>query len=122
MNPKKTLLDLTFVGEVSSKRQTYYVYESSKWYLLMTVSRSKQNSFNFNLVAKDAVIYVKSIFSGRRKISTADVAKESKKPIFVKNAFDALNILYALCALGDVTIDRRFKGLTLYFNFKRDRP
>lgn len=118
MNPKKVLMNLIFVGEVTSKRQTYYVYENDKEYVLMTVNRSKQNSFNFNLISKGATTYVKSAFGGRLKISTSDIAKESKKPVFIKNTFDALNILYALCATGEAKIDHRYKGQRLYFNIK----
>lgn len=118
MNPKKVLSNLTFIGEVVSKRQTYYVYENAKEYVLMTVNRSKENSFNFNLVSKEAAAYIKSAFGGRQKISTSDIAKESKKPVFIKSAFDALNILYALCAVGEAKIDHRYKGQKLYFNIR----
>lgn len=85
----------------------------------MTVNRSKTNSFNFNLVSKDATAYVKLAFGGRLKISTSDITKESKKPVFIKSPFDALNILYALCAVGDAKIDKRYtKERQLYFNIK----
>ena len=118
VNPKKILENLSFVGEVISKRQTYYVYENEDEYILMTVNRSKENSFNFNIVSKDASEYVKKSFSGREKLTTAELAKESKKPALIKGTFDALNILYALCAVGDAKIDRRYKGRTLYFNVR----
>lgn len=118
MNPKKTLENLSFVGEVVSKRQTYYVYENEDEYILMTVNRSKENSFNFNIVSKDATEYVKKAFSGREQLTTSELTRESKKPALIKGAFDALNALYALCAVGDAKIDHRYKGQALYFNIR----
>jgi hypothetical protein len=118
MQPKKILADLKFVKEVIAKRQTYYVYESKDSYILMTVNKAK-DSFNFNVVSKDATDYVKKAFKGRQKLTTSDVVKESRKPAYIKESFDALNILYALCALSDAKIDKRYGGIKLFFNIKK---
>jgi hypothetical protein len=118
MQPRKILADLKFVKEVPAKRQTYYVYESKESYILMTVSKGK-DSFNFNVVSKDATDYVRKAFKGRQKLTSSDVVKESKKPAYIKESFDALNILYALCALGDAKIDKRYVGIKLFFNIRK---
>lgn len=117
MQPKKILSNLDFKKEIQSKRQTYYIYEGNKNYVLMTVNR-KRNSCNFNIVSKEAIEYVKKYFKRRKKISVSDILNESKKPTHIKERFDALNILYALCATGDARIDTRFKGNQLFFNIK----
>lgn len=119
MNPKKMLQGLTFVGEVTAKRQTYYVYESDKEYIMMTVSRQKDNSFNFSIVPKEATAYVIKTFSGRT-VTSSEVLNQSRRPAYIKGTFDALNILYALCATGVSKIDQRFKkGPALHFTLKR---
>ena len=119
MQPKKILTDLKFVKEVPAKRQTYYVYEKQDHYILMTVNKARK-SYNFNVVAKEAAQYVKKAFKGRQQLTSADVLTKSKKPAYIKNAFDALNILYALCATGEAKIDRRHIGMKLFFNIKRN--
>jgi len=118
MQPKKILANLIFVKEVIAKRQTYYVYESEDSYILMTVNKAK-DSFNFNVVSKDAADYVRRTFKGRQKITASDVLKESKKPAYIKKGFDSLNILYALCAIGDAKIDKRYSGNQLFFNITK---
>jgi hypothetical protein len=119
MNPKKALTNLSFVGEVVAKKQTYYVYENAEEYILMSVNRRKENSFNFNVVSKEATNYVRKAFNGREQLTSSDLVNESKKPIYIKETFDALNVLYALCAAGYAKIDHRFKkGQSLYFNVR----
>ena len=118
MKPKNILSGLSFVREVTGKTQTYYVYEGKNDYILMTVSRNK-NSYNFNVVSKDAADYVRTKFSGRQKITSNDVVKESKKPVHIKEPLDALNILYALCATEAAKVDSRIKQRQLFFNIKR---
>jgi hypothetical protein len=117
MKPKSILTGLTFVKEVSGKTQTYYVYEGKNDFILMTVAKNKKGC-NFNVVSKEAVDYVKNKFSGRKKITSNIVAKESKKPIYIKEPLDALNILYALCAVGEAKVDSRFEQKQLFFNIK----
>lgn len=119
MQPKKILTDLKFIKKVPAKRQTYYVYERKDHYILMTVNKAR-NSYNFNVVDKEAAKYVKKAFKGRQQLTSSDVLNKSKKPTYIKNAFDALNILYALCATGEAKIDRRYSGIKLFFNIKRN--
>ena len=46
---------LTFHGEVQGKRQHYYILSSARQYFVMSVSSSKRDAGNFNLVSKSAV-------------------------------------------------------------------
>ena len=41
MHPKRVLSELKFVSEVTSKKQTYYVYEGEDRYVLVTVNKAK---------------------------------------------------------------------------------
>ena len=119
MNPKHMLRNLTFLKEVTAKRQTYYIYKSSEYYLLLTVSSFKPNSYNLSALPVEAVDVVFRIFRGMKGLTAKEVVNLAKKPAYIKERFDALNALYTLCAIGRATIDRRHtKGSTLYFNLK----
>lgn len=115
MHPKKVLSCLWFLDEVISKKQTYYVYEGPEQYVLVTVNKERA-TYNFNVVSEEAYEYVKRLFAGKSRITGADVLKASKKPALMKNRFDALNTLYALCASGAAKTDTRYKSNTLFFN------
>ena len=115
MHPKKALDGLTFVNEVTSKKQTYYVYKGVEHYVLMTFNKTR-SSYSLNVVAEEACEYVRRLFAGESQVTTAQVVEKSKKPVLVKENFEALNVLYTLCATGAAKIDKRFKGKKLYFN------
>ena len=87
----------------------------------MTVNRLKENSFNFSVISRAAADYVRKSFAGREQLTKSELASESKKPVYIRSPFDALPVLYALCAVGDAKIDRRYKGQTLYFNIRSGR-
>jgi hypothetical protein len=80
----------------------------------MCVSRTRDNNFSFSVTSKEAVVAVQKKFKGKG-VSTADVVEKLKRPAYVKTSFDALNALYALCAIGGARIDRRYKGKALVF-------
>lgn len=111
------LQDLTFIKDVTSKRQTYYVYESDTEYLRLTVNWNKSNSYNLSVVPKEATEYVRRCFGGKR-VTASDVLSQARKPAYIKTSFDSLNTLYALCATGVAKIDHRFKGKALNFSIK----
>jgi hypothetical protein len=121
MNPKQLLANLEFVDEVSGKRQTYYIYENESEFVLMTVSRAKDDSFNFSIVSKDASEYVRLKFKGRKQLTVTDVLNEIKKPAYVRSRFNALNILYTLCAKKHFRIDHRYKGKELIFSNRKKK-
>lgn len=115
MKPQKVLENLHFVNEVSSQRQTYYVYENSLDYVVMSVSITKNNNYSFSVISKEAAIAVQNKFAGKT-VNSGTVVNQLRKPAFVKSAFDALNTLYALCASGKAVIDHRFKRRALQFS------
>lgn len=117
MNMKSIARDLAYRGEVTGKRQTYYVYEGRRHYLVL--SRSRPGSGNFNVIMREAVDYVRMKFSGVKGITSQDVVKQSKNSQYIKSALNALNILYVLVALKAAGIDRRRSAQKqLFFNIQ----
>src|SRR5256712_12309493 len=55
LSVKSLTTGLTFHGEVHGKRQHYYVLSSARQYFVMSISNSKRDAGNFNLVGKAAV-------------------------------------------------------------------
>jgi hypothetical protein len=116
VNLRSLAQGLSYSGEVAAKRQTYHVFEGKRYFLVMSQSRSKRNAGNFNVVRADAVEYVAKRFERRKKVTSTDVAKASRKPRLVSTSLDALNILYVLVATGRAEIDRKLKKeRQLYF-------
>ena len=117
MNLRSLAKGLSYSGEVAAKRQTYHVFEGKRYFLVMSQSRSKRNAGNFNVVRADAVEYVASRFARKKKVTSTDVAKASRKPRLVSTSLDALNVLYVLVATDRAEIDKKFKKeRQLYFN------
>jgi hypothetical protein len=121
MNVKSLLQGLSYVGKADGKRQTYYVFRGDRAFLVLSFSRTKPRAGNFNIVDAEAVDYVRSRFAGAKAVTASDVATKGKRTRHVPNALAALNVLYVLAAMGDLTVDARRAGPKLYFNFKRDR-
>ena len=116
MNLRSLARGLTYVGEVAAKRQTYHVFEGKRYFLVMSQSRAKRNAGNFNVVRGDAVEYVAKRFERKKKVTSSDVARASRKPRLVSTSLDALNILYVLVAEDRAEIDKKFKKeRQLYF-------
>jgi hypothetical protein len=118
MNIRSLTSGLLYRGEVGAVRQTYYIFEGKKHFFILSFSRKKPNTGNFNIVDTDAVTYVSKVFSGKRGITSKEIAKGSKKPQHVSDALKALNILYAMVATRRAVIDTRFKGRELKFNIR----
>ncbi|HAR49193.1 hypothetical protein ER57_12120 [Smithella sp. SCADC] len=118
MNARSLASGLSYCGEVSAVRQTYYVFEGKKHYFVLTFSRTKPNAGNFNIVDVNAANYIAKIFAGKKAITSNDVLKNCKKPQYVSDSLKALNVLYSLVATNRAVIDTRFKGKQLKFNIK----
>ena len=52
LSVKSLTTGLTFYGEVHGKRQHYYVLSTAREYFVMSISSSKRDAGNFNLVGK----------------------------------------------------------------------
>lgn len=121
MNARSLVQGLSYVGRADGKRQTYYVFRGKDNYLVLSFSRTKPRAGNFNVVEAEAVDYVRSRFAGARAVTANDVAAKGKRTRHVPGSLAALNVLYVLAAMGDLTVDTRRAGPKLYFNFKRGR-
>ncbi len=119
LNVKSLTTGLTFHGEVQGKRQHYYVLSSARQYFVMSLSSSKPDSGNFNLVGRAAVDALARRLRGRKGLTARRVYERSKNRRAVRSALAALNMLYVLVATGRATIDqRRLTARELFFNVK----
>src|SRR3990172_9300504 len=118
MNIRSLASGLLYRGEVEAKRQTYYVFEGKRHFFVMSLSRSKHNAGNFNLVDVDGVEYIARRLGGQQDVTAKAVLKNSRKPQYVSSTFDALNILYVLVVNRRAKIDSRFRTKELHFNVK----
>jgi len=111
---------LQFHGEVQGKRQHYYVLSSARQYFVMSLSRSKRDAGNFNLVSRAAVDQLHRRLRGRRGLTARLVFGRSKNRRAVPSALTALNMLYVLVATGRAIIDpRRKSAREIFFNVRR---
>jgi len=109
---------LQFHGEVQGKRQHYYVLSSARQYFVMSLSRSKRDAGNFNLVSRSAVDQLHRRL--RRGLTARQVYSRSKNRRAVPSALTALNMLYVLVATDRAIIDPRRKAAReIFFNVKR---
>ena len=117
MNIRSLTSELSYRGEVESKRQTYYVFEGKRHYFVMSLSRAKPNAGNFNVVSAEAVDAVAKRFKGRKTVTSKDVAKSFRAHRGLAKPLVALNVLYVLAATDRAKIDSRFKEQRqLFFN------
>lgn len=108
---------LEYHGEVEGKRQRYFVLSNTRQYFVMSLSRSKRDSGNFNLVGKAAVERLHRRLRGKRGLTAKLVYTRAKRG--VPSALTALNMLYVLVATGRASIDqRRLAARELFFNVK----
>ena len=119
MNIKKLMQGLSFCGEAEGKRQSYYIFEGSEFFLVLSFSHRKPGAGNFNIVESDAADYVYERFAGAKGVTTNDVVEKGRRSRHIPNALAALNIMYVLAATGRASIDTRRVGPKLFFNVKR---
>lgn len=111
---------MQFKGEVASKRQIYYLFESKKGYVLFSLS--SPTTGNFSVVDPDTVSYAERLFAGKQGIKKKTLEEHPKMSRLIKkDTFDALLILYVLVALGKAKIDHRKKSRALHFNIKASK-
>lgn len=113
------LSGLEYIGEVESKKQTYYIFGSPKKIFLFTF-RENGESGNYSIIDPKAVEYVFQKMRGKTAQTANDIRKASKKPDLTKSSFAVLNIMYVLIAQKRAKIDTRYKRKALIFNFNAD--
>lgn len=118
LSVKSLTRGLEFHGEVQGKRQHYFVLSSSRQYFVMSLSASKRDAGNFNLVAKSAVDQLYRRLRGQQGVTAKGVFTRSRNRRLVPSHLAALNMLYILVATGQGIIDGRHKSRELFFNVK----
>lgn len=108
---------LQYHGEVEGKRQHYFILSSPQQFFVMSMSRSKRSSGNFNLVSRSAVDQLYRRLRGRQGLTAKAVYTRSRTRM-VPSSLVALNMLYVLVATGRALIDRRHTSRELFFNVK----
>ena len=116
MNIRSLAKGLKYCGEAVGKRQTYFVFESGRAYVVMSSSRTKRASGYFNLVSRDAVDRIRKGYAGKQDVTAKQLATRSRG---VRDALQALNILYVLVATGAAKVDDRHQDTRLHFNISR---
>jgi hypothetical protein len=115
VNIRSLAKGLKFCGEATGKRQTYYVFESGKAYVVMSSSRTKRASGYFNLVSREAVDRIRRSYAGKQDVTAKAIAIRSRGA-GVRDALQALNVLYVLVATGAAKRDDRYQDTRLHFN------
>ncbi len=118
LSVKSLTMGLDFHGEVEGKRQHYYVLSSARQYFVMSVSRSKRDAGNFNLVGRSAADKLYRRLRGQRGLTAKLVFERSRNKRLVPSHLAALNILYVLVATGLASIDMRHKTKEIFFNVR----
>jgi hypothetical protein len=119
LNVKSLTTGLHFHDEVYGKRQHYYVLSSARQYFVMSMSTTKRDAGNFNLVSKPAVDRIYRRLRGQRGLTAGVVFTRSKTRRLVPSHLAALNMLYVLVATGRASIDARHKSREIFFNVSR---
>jgi len=117
VNIRSLAKGLKYRGEAAGKRQTYYIFESGNAYVVMSASRTKRASGYFNLVSREAVNRIRRSYAGRQDVTAKQVATRSRGA-GVRDALQALNILYVLVATGAARRDDRYQDQRLHFNIQ----
>ena len=115
MNIRSLARGLTYRGQARGKRQTYFVFESGNAYVVMSASRTKRASGYFNLVSRAAVDRIRKSYAGKQDVTAKALAARSRSA-GVRDALQALNILYVLVATGAAKRDDRYQDQRLHFN------
>ena len=85
LSVKSLTTGLTFHGEVHGKRQHYYVLSTAREYFVMSISSSKRDAGNFNLVGKAAVDRLYRRLRGRRGLTARLVYTRSRNRRLVRS-------------------------------------
>jgi hypothetical protein len=115
VNIRSLAKGLKFCGEATGKRQTYYVFESGKAYVVMSASRTKRASGYFNLVSRATVERIRRSYAGKQDVTAKGLATRSRGA-GIRDALQALNVLYVLVATGAAKRDDRYQDTRLHFN------
>lgn len=123
MNIKTLQRGLKYRGRVVAVRQTYYVFEATDYFFVLSFARSKarKGSGYFSVVNQEAVNYTQSRLGGRSGVTAKAVVAIARRTKHVPTSLAALNILYILVALQQATILRAGEHQQLFFSIRKMR-
>ncbi len=91
MNIKSLSAGLSFRGNVTGRRQKYYIFEGKDSYFIFSFSRAKPKSGYFNMVSSEAVTYVRRLTRGEQGVTAQSLNKRSRTPKLIGSALEALH-------------------------------
>jgi len=114
---------LKYRGRVEAVRQTYHIFEASDYFFVLSfaLSKARRGSGYFNVVASAAVRYVHERFAGKTQVTAKDVFLGARRTKHIATRLMALNVLYALVALGSARVLRAGEHRQLFFAFRKQR-
>jgi hypothetical protein len=114
---KSQFSGLKYAGKAEGDKRAYHVFEGRDSMLVVSPGRSKR-SYNANAVDRRGLDIVGRRFR-RRKITSADVMKKAGRRDLFQQRFDALNVLYAMVAMGRAKKLRERDGRSIVFKILR---
>jgi hypothetical protein len=123
MNIKTLQRGLKYRGRVVAVRQTYYVFEATNYFFVLSFARSKarKGSGYFSVVNQEAVNYSQARLGGKSGVTAKAVVAIARRTNHVPTSLAALNILYTLVALKQATILRAGEHQQLFFSVRKMR-
>ena len=123
MNIKTLQRGLEYRSRVAAVRQTYFVFEATDYFFVLSFARSKsrKGSGYFSVVSQQAVNYTQSRLGGRSGVTAKAVVAIARRTKHVPTSLTALNILYILVALKQATILRAGEHRQLFFSVRKMR-
>ena len=107
---------LKYAGKAEGDKRAYHVFEGAE--TLLVVSASAPRSYNANAIDRRGVDVVGRRFKGR-KITSGDIMKKARRRDLFQQRFDALNVLYAMVAMGRAQKLRERDGRSILFKILR---
>ena len=106
---------IRYLGRAEGDRRTYYVFESTAGYLVVTPSTD--HSFNINRVDIEVPEVVSKRFKGKQ-LTTGRLRLSSRRPDLFGDSFASLNALYVMVALGRAKKLKRREGKAMVFKIR----
>ncbi len=121
MNIRMLQRGLEYRGRVKAVRQTYHVFEAQRHFFVLSfaLSKARRGSGYFNVIATDAVEYVRQRMGGTRGVTAKGVVAAARRTRHVPTTLAALNVLYILVALGSASITRAGEHRQLFFSVRK---
>jgi len=116
MRAQDVVANLEYVGEAQGPRQTYSIFRGREHYLVVSFKKDDPQAGNFTILPAEAVEYVQHKFGGVKGMTAKRLYEESQRTKHFRDRLAALNGLYVLVALGQASVDHRFRAGGLVFN------